>query len=197
MTPFEKVVEKSFTEYLSSGVASLKFLFPKMRMSGYLGKTPAFVQVGKAPYDVDGYFIQTGQFIACEIKENGERHNSMHIVGPDKKGTGLQYHQLVALVHAHGSHAFAALLWNNGGEIGILDGSRLTAAKASIDTAIKAEEAGYPDGKKGAKSIPWGHFSPVKSNAAGVPLWLPTQLQLLEQKELKQIKQMLPFNGGA
>lgn len=173
MTPFEKKVELSFIEYSTAKIAFLQFLFPKMRMAGYIGKSPGFVQVAKAPYDVDGYYIGTGRYIACEIKENADHHPSMRLIPPDKDGTGLQYHQLSALVAAHDAGGLAVLLWDNGGEVGILDGTRLAAAKSAIDTSIKAAKEGYPDGVKGLRSVPWGSFQPVKINGSGVPLWLP------------------------
>lgn len=174
MTPFEKLIERSFVEYSTAKLAVLKFVYPKMRMTGeYIGKAPAFLQVGKGPYDLDGYYTGTGRYIACELKENGERHASMRIIPPDKKGTGLQYHQLQALVEAHEGKAFVCVLWDNAGEIGILDGTRLVAAKAAMDTSLKAQEKGFPDAARGSRSIPWGSFSPVKLNGDGVPLWLP------------------------
>lgn len=172
-TEFEKTVEKSFAEYLTTGTAYLQFLHPRMRVGGFLGKVPAWIQVAKAPYDVDGYYLSGARYIACEIKENGEHHNSLKIIPPEKKGTGLQYHQLEALVNAHKAGAVACVLWNNGGEVGYLDGSRLAAAKSAMDTSLKAEKEGYPNTAKGSRSIPWGNFKPVKLNGVGVPLWLP------------------------
>ena len=174
MTPFEKVMESSFAEYLTSNTAYLQFLYPKMKMAGYIGKAPGFVQVAKAPYDIDGYFMDGFPLtIACEVKENGDHHESMSIIPPKKRGTGLQYHQLEALVRVHQAKGMACVVWNNGGEIGFLDGSRLKAAKAAMDTSLKAEAMGMPNGKKGMRSILWGNFVPVKTNGRGVPLWLP------------------------
>lgn len=172
MTPFEKVMETSFAEYHTSKTAFLQFLSPRMRMAGYIGNQPGFVQVGKAPYDLDGFYLNGGLYIACEIKENGDRHESMKIIPPKKKGSGLQYHQLEALVYAYEAGAIACVVWNNAGEIGIIDGSRLKAAKSSIDTSLKAEKMGLPN-QKGLRSILWGNFTPVKTNGKGVPLWLP------------------------
>lgn len=173
MTNFEKVMEKSFDEYLSSNTAFLQFLFPKMRMAGFLGKSPAFVQTEKAPYDVDGYYLDGGLHIACEIKETAEHHHALSIIAPQKRGSGLQYHQLEALVRAHKAKAVAVVIWNNGGDIGLLDGSRLASAKRAFDESLKAEKQGYPNALKGSRSILWGNFKPLKTNSRGVPLWLP------------------------
>lgn len=174
MTDFEKVMEKSAIEYLSAGIADMQFLWPKMQMTGqYIGKAPAFIQVGKAPYDMTGYFLDGARTIACEVKENGERKTSLAIQAPDKDGTGLKYHQLEALVRVHQAGGLASVVWNNGGEIGYLEGTRLVAAKAAMDTSLKAQKLGMPNAKEGRRSILWGNFVPVKVNGQGVPLWLP------------------------
>jgi hypothetical protein len=192
MTEFEKTMEKSFAEYLSAGTAFLQILWPKMRCVGMGkdGKVPVFVQVAKAPYDIDGYFLAnnpdsvsrrraglesgpTCRYIACEVKENAKHHTSLAIIPPGKKGTGLQYHQLEALVRVHENNGLACVVWDNAGEIGYLDGSRLRAAKSAMDTSLKAQELGYPNTAKGSRSILWGNFIPVKLNQRGVPLWIP------------------------
>lgn len=176
-TPFEKLMEKSFLEYSSTGVAFLKVLHPRMRVAGKLGNAPAWVQVAKAPFDIDGYYLDNARYIACEVKENGERKVSLPIIGPGKVGTGLQYHQLEALVAVHIARGLACVVWNNAGEIGYLDGTRLKAAKAAIDTSLKAEKEGYPGAKKGSRSILFGNFNPVQVNQTNIPLWLPANGQ--------------------
>lgn len=172
MTNSEKMIEKSFDEYQSVGIARLMILFPKMRPAGKLGKMPAYVPVAKAPYDVAGYYYNTARFIAAEIKENQEHASSMPIIHPDKKGTGLQYHQLAALVEAHENGAYVTVLWDNGGEWLQIDGIRLKQAKSAYDLSMKAEEKGMPNAK-GVRSIPAGHFSPIKLSINSIPLWLP------------------------
>lgn len=177
MTPFEKVMEKSFLEYRTSNTAFLQILYPAMRVGGTLGNMPAYIPVGKAPYDIDGFYFKTARYIACEVKESAKHESTMRVVPPDKKGTGLKYHQLEALVLVHENGGLACVVYNNGGEVGYLDGSRLKAAKAAIDTSLKAEAQGYPDAARGKRSIPWGDFQPVKSTGAGIPLWLPRDKQ--------------------
>lgn len=177
MTEFEKVMEKSFAEYTTSKTAYLQFLYPKMRMAGYIGKAPGFVQCAKAPYDIDGYYMDgSARHIACEVKENADHHASLKIIMPEKRGTGLQYHQLEALVRAHESKCLACVVWSNGGEVGYLDGTRLKAAKQSVDASLKAEKMGLPN-QKGMRSILWGNFTAVRINSKGVPLWLPENVQ--------------------
>lgn len=175
MTPFERQIEKSFAEYKSSRIACLMFLYPKMRMAGHLKNTPAFVQVAKSPYDISGYYYETGRYIACELKESSGRETSLPMIAPGKRGTGLQYHQLEALVDVHDAGGLACLVWNNGGEIGYLDGSRLKAAKSALDTSIEAERLGLPNATRGQRSILWGNFQLVHELPNGVPLWLPKE----------------------
>jgi len=185
MTPSEKMIEASFDDYSSAGIASLFILFPKMRAAGFLGKSPAWVQVAKAPFDVAGYYHGTGRFIACEIKESAEPKVSLPIIGPGKKGTGLQYHQLEALVNVHKNGGLACVVWDNAGGWGYLDGARLKQAKSMYDYSLRAAEKGYPRAPRGSRSILWGEFRPLTVTAAlgGVlgrqgggksfPLWLP------------------------
>lgn len=173
MTASEKTIASTFAEYHSANTATLLILYPKMRAAGFLGKAPAFVQVSKAPFDVAGFYHGSARFIACEIKENASRKVSLPIIGPDKRGTGLQYHQLEALVEAHKNGGFACVVWDNAGEWGILEGQRLTAAKSAYDASLKAEKQGYPNTHRGSRSILWGEFTPLKLNNKGMPLWLP------------------------
>ncbi len=172
MTPFEKTIQKSFDEYAAR--AYLMILHPQMRCVGTRGgKVPLWVQVAKAPFDIAGLYLDNGRYIAVELKENASRHTSLQIIGPGKKGTGLQYHQLEGLVTVHEAGGLALVLWDNAGEVGLIDGPRLKAAKSAYDTALKAAAAGYPNGARGVKSIPWGNFAPVTIGNGGTPLWLP------------------------
>lgn len=172
MTNSEKLIEKSFDEYRTSGTAQLFIMYPKMRAAGMLRNIPAWIQVAKAPFDVAGYYMKYGRFIGVEIKENADRRTSLKIIPPDKKGTGLQYHQLEALVNVHLAGGLAGVVWDNGGEWLWIDGSRLKAAKARMDQSLRAEKLGYPN-ERGARSIVVGEFAPVKTNGVGIPLWLP------------------------
>jgi hypothetical protein len=173
MTESEKTVEKSFDEYRSMGLAELNFVFPRMRPCGKSGTGMLlWVQVAKAPFDVAGYMMEGGKTVACEIKENSERTTAMTIVDAGKKGTGLQYHQLAALVAVHKAGGYACVVWDNGGEWGLLDGQRLTHAKAAFDTAKKAKEEGYPRASRGSFSILWGNFQRISFTPKGVPIWL-------------------------
>lgn len=183
MTGSEKMVEATFEEYRTAGIATLLFLYPKMRPAGRLGKLPAYIPAGKAPYDVAGYRHGSARMIAVEIKENSEQHTSLQIIGPGKKGTGLQWHQLESLVELHNAGGEAYVLWDNAGEWGILDGVRLKQAHAIYVQSLKAEAKGYPNAKTtGTRSIKWGEFKPVKTDDQGRPLYLPHDKTAIAQQ---------------
>jgi len=173
MNEFEREVGKTFQQYRDARVASLVFLHPPMRVGGMMGKQPCFVQTGKAPFDVAGiYYDKAGTAIGLELKQTADHETSLPIVGPDKKGNGLQYHQLAALVEVHQAGGVALALWNNGGEVGLLTGDAIQLAKIQYDASLKAEQAGK-EITRGSRSILWGMFKPVKDGHGGAPLWLP------------------------
>jgi penicillin-binding protein-related factor A (putative recombinase) len=165
---FEKQIGDTFESYRAAGVAELFFLFPPMRVVGMIGKMPAHIPCGKAPYDVSGYFIGSGVAIGAELKQTAEHENSLSIVGPEKKGSGLHYHQLQALLELHRAGGSAFLLWNNGGEIGLLDGARIAVVSVGYEASLKSKNPA-----RGSRSIPWGMFAPVKVGVKDRPLWIP------------------------
>lgn len=173
MNDFERFIEKTFQMYRDAKMANLLFLHPPMRVAGMLGHVPCFVQAGKAPFDIAGiYYDEAGTGIGAELKETKDHEHSLAIVGPGKKGSGLQYHQLASLVEVHNSGGIALLLWSNGGEIGLLRGEDIVLAKVQYDASLKAQEMKRTPAK-GARSILWGRFSRVKYGHAQLPLWLP------------------------
>lgn len=179
---FEKEIGETFQTYRDAGVCHLFFLHPPMRIAGMYGRVPCYIQSGKAPYDVGGFFYDKGgTSIAAELKETKDHEHSLSIVGPEKKGSGLQYHQLEGLVDAHSAGGIAMVLWSNGGEIGRLDGDAIVLAKLQYDTSLKAEQArkGFA---KGSRSIPWGLFKPVKLGHKAMPLWVPPTPAPCERK---------------
>lgn len=173
MNEFEKQIGNTFQAYRDSKTAGLVFLHPPMRIAGMLGRVPCFVQAGKAPFDIAGmYYDKQGTVIGAELKETREHEHSLPIVGPGKKGNGLQYHQLEALVSVADNGGVALVLWSNGGEIGVLEGDAIRLAKVQYDASLKAEAAKKTPAK-GSRSILWGLFKPVKHGLKDMPLWLP------------------------
>jgi len=173
MNQFERDIETTFQPYRDANIAGLIFLHPPMRAAGMMGRVPCFIQSGKAPFDVAGiYYDKAGTSIGAELKQTKDHEASLPIVHPKKKGDGLQYHQMSALVDVHKAGGVALVLWNNGGEIGVLTGQDIHLAKVQYDVSMKAEDSGKTPAK-GSRSIPWGRFKLVKYGHKGMPLWLP------------------------
>lgn len=173
MNQFESLIGKTFQQYRDAKVAGLVFLHPPMRIAGMMGRVPCFVQSGKAPFDVGGMFYdKAGTVIGAELKETREHENSLPIVGPEKKGNGLQYHQLESLVTVYEQGGVALVVWSNGGEVGVIGGAEIALAKLQYDTSMKVEKAGKSFAK-GSRSILWGRFVAVKYGHNNLPLWLP------------------------
>lgn len=138
-----------------------------------LGKVPCWVQSGKAPFDIAGiYYDGKGTGIGVELKETRDRKSSLPIVHPDKKGDGVHYHQLAALVDVHKAGGISLLVWSNGGEVGVLSGEKLALTKVQYDTSLKTEAAGK-EYARGSRSILWGLFDPTEYGVDDRPLWLP------------------------
>lgn len=170
MNAFEKQIAQTFETYKTEGIAVLYFLYPPMRPAGRLGPMPCYVPTknGKAPYDVTGYFMgHPAVAIGAELKETRDHDNRLPIVGPDKSGNGLQYHQLTGLVDLYNAGGHAMLLWNNGGQVGRIDGSALATVLLDYDSSLKAEKAGK-EIAKGSRSIVWDRFKKVDET-----YWLP------------------------
>lgn len=173
MNDFEKLIGKTFQGYRDAGIADLVFLHPPMRVMTIIRKVPCYVQAGKAPFDVAGiYYDSCGTGLGVELKETKDHEHSLPIVGPGKKGNGLQYHQLESLVAVHNAGGVALVVYSNGGEIGILPGDTLAVAKLQYDASLKVEQAGKTPAR-GARSILWGLFKPIKYGHNDLPLWLP------------------------
>lgn len=173
MNAFEKQIAETFESYKTEGIAVLYFLYPPMRPAGRLGPMPCYIPTknGKAPYDVTGYFMGYPAIaIGAELKETKSHDNRLTIVLPGKPGSGLQYHQLTGLVDLHKSGGYAMLLWNNGGQIGRIDGDQLAAILLDYDSSLRAEEA-RKEIAKGSRSIAWERFKPIVDEQ----YWLPKQ----------------------
>lgn len=173
MNHFEKLIGETFQAYRQAKIANLMFLHPPMRIAGMHGNVPCYVQAGKAPYDLGGFFYDSNAtHIGVELKESKDPAPSLAIVGPEKKGSGIQYHQLTALVDLHLSGGIALLLWSRAGQTAVLTGDMLHAVKIAYDASLKAERMNKTVAK-GARSIRWETFKIVKLAPTGHPLWLP------------------------
>jgi hypothetical protein len=173
MNQFEKHIGETFAAYRQAKIANLFFLHPPMRIAGMHGSVPCYVQAGKAPYDLGGFFYDANATaIGVELKETAKRETSLTLVAPEKKGSGLQYHQLEALVGLHRAGGIALLVWSNAGQVGVLGGAELEGIKIAYDASLKAEKMSKTVAK-GARSIRWEMFKPAKYGPDTKPLWLP------------------------
>lgn len=171
---FEKRIEPSFVAYAKIGRAYLDFMPVPTRVIGKRGgmKFPVRVADGKAPFDVYGYApkaVQVGSatfdiavFVGAELKSSNEPQTSLPIVKPDNHAKGLAYHQLEALALVARMGGIARVVWDNGGEVGILGEAQILHHHLVYEASRRSEEAGRGKGKVGSRSIPWASFQKVK-----------------------------------
>ena len=154
---FEKEIESTFGIYAERNVAYLDM----MPVPTVIIKTKAgviSVPTTKAPFDVYGYW-NDGVFIGAELKSS-KRKNSLPIVGPKKKGDGVQYHQLDALYNLAKHRGKSRIVWDNGGEIGVISSNKIVTCYIVYLESLKSELSGKSP-KMGARSIPWKEFKKV------------------------------------
>ena len=160
---FENWIQGGFAEVRRSTGAWLVWINPPVTPIGLKGKMPIFAMTGSALFDLGGWTNAERAepaFIGVELKETRQYHSSLPIIRRDRKGSGLQHHQIEALAGLHRDGHIAGLLYSNGGIIGWCGGEVLAAAYYEFEVSIAAEEMGKPP-KKGARSIKWSQFSPV------------------------------------
>ena len=161
---FEKKLEGTFESLcLQEDVAFLAGM-PVPTAPIMVGRRMYRVLKGKAPFDYYG-MVKGGRFIGMEAKHNDEVKKSLPIIGPLKKGTGLQFHQLEALAAVAKNDGIARIAWSNGGLIMNM-GNR----------AILAVHADYNSG--GRKSIPRDLFTVCEERICnGLPYtdWLTVE----------------------
>jgi len=160
---FENDVQEGFVAIREKTGAWLHWVNPPVTPCGVRGNMPIFAMTGTALYDLAGWTHQdfaTPQSIGVELKQSSKYKASLPIIGPNKKGSGLQYHQLEGLAAMHREGHIAGLLWSNGGAIGVAKGEVLASAFYDYEVSRIAEEAGQRP-TKGARSIRWDKFCMV------------------------------------
>lgn len=172
MNEFERRIGETFDQIEGVGLAHLSWMYPPMKPAGRIGRVPTFVQIGKGDYDVIGYYLATGQCIGAELKESGERLTSIPIRKKEGRGSGLQFHQLDRLAQLARAGGRAVLVWNNGGEVGTITNPIIIERYDAYRLSLKAEDRKQRVAN-GARSIPWGRFTPVRTGMNDAPLWLP------------------------
>jgi hypothetical protein len=157
---FEKLISETFATYARNSVANLMAMPVPTRVIGFEGNRPKLVTCGKGPFDVIGYLIADARMVGAELKSS-VRKASLPIVGPGKEGDGLQYHQLEALSFLAAAGGVARLVWDNGGEIGVLSGGLIQTAKSVYDQSLASEQSGR-ESKRGTRSLAWEMFRKIE-----------------------------------
>jgi len=160
---FENWIQNGFAAIRRDTGAWLVWINPPVTPIGLKGKMPIFAMTGSALFDLGGWTNGARAekaFIGVELKETRQFSPSMPIIRRDRKGSGLQHHQLEALAGLHRDGHLAGLLWSNGGIVGFCGGETLAAAYYEFETSLVTEDLGKTP-QKGTRSISWQKFSPV------------------------------------
>jgi len=175
---FEKNIEAGFEAYSKAGVAELAMMpvptapAPRSMVNGPM---PLRLLSGTAPFDVYGFSLGcmkslgVGTMIGAEIKSTTHKETSIDI----SKG-GVRPHQLESLAKLAKANGVAKIIWENGGEIGVLHEDQIVAAWEGYAHVLQMEEAGRK-APPGFKSIKWERFEIVDwGTIGGLPaiLWL-------------------------
>ena len=167
---FEKTLEATFDSIRIKEDVALIAAMPVPTAPSFAGGRSVRVLKGKAPFDYWGMF-KGGRFLGMEAKMTSAVKKSLAIVGPMRRGSGLQWHQLEALATVARNDGVARIVWNNGGLIMNM-GNR----------GILAVYQDYSDG--GRKSIPRDLFSICEERFCnGIPYtdWITVGESLCEQ----------------
>jgi len=181
-TGLEKEVGRSFEAYAKIGRAYLDFMPLPMSPCGIRHphtKAPLYIPKGKAPFDVYGHApLPAGPekdgkrlsvFVGAELKASNNPETSLPIVKPDAHASGIAYHQLAALALVARLGGIARVVWDNGGEIGVLGNDAIMAAHAIYEASLMSEIRGKGKGAAGARSIKWERFQVVDhANIGGI-----------------------------
>lgn len=156
---FERLIETTFQFYDGRNLARLAMMPVPTRQVGSRNGQPILVRTGAAPFDVYGYLVADGRMVGAELKST-VRKVSLPIIGPERTGSGLQFHQLDALANLAQAGGIARLVWCNGGGIGVLADMDLVNIWSIFCDAITSERAGRK-AQQNSKSIKWERFETV------------------------------------
>lgn len=164
---FEKALDDTHAVYARDGRALLEKLpvktspMPRSWLRNKEQAGMARILSGRARFDFYGTLgidLLPGwpaRAVAMEAKNTRERTTSLPIIAHDRKGSGLQEHQLHACVEAAGRFGtLAVVVWNNGGERLVFLPPALAAAwrafrlgqrkSLSVDTAVPYPNPEHP-----------------------------------------------------
>jgi hypothetical protein len=192
-TGFEARIGDSFEAYAKTSRAFLDFMPLPMTPCGMRHprtKAPLYIPKGKAPFDIYGFapqqyaagtapdgaaeIVPVAVMVGAECKATGEPETSLAIVKAGTHASGLAQHQLEALALLAKLGGIARVIWDNGGQVGVLKEGGIIYAERVFQMAISAELAGKK-AAHGSKSIPWESFEVVDYAVVGGKLvidWL-------------------------
>ena len=159
---FENEIKYSFSAYEATGIAMLRMLPVPTAPAPKKYRNPQLrVLCGNSPFDVGGWTFDGARYIGAELKATAKYKPSLPIVPAGRDGSGIQEHQLKALADLSSCGGLAFVVWNNGGEVGVIDLRQIVATWAVFLASKHMEEAGKTV-LRGSRSIKWGVFQPVK-----------------------------------
>ena len=174
---FEKTLEATFDSIRIKEDVALIAAMPVPTAPSFAGGRSVRVLKGKAPFDYYGLF-KGGRFLGMEAKSTSKVKKSLAIVGPMRRGSGLQWHQLEALATVARNDGVARIVWNNGGLIMNMGNRAILLAHDIYNLAVDS------DSKEGRKSIPRDMFSVCETRICnGIPYtdWLTVEEAVCEQ----------------
>lgn len=160
---FEATIGESLEAYRRLGIAAMDFMPVPMAPAGVLGRhgNMLYTPKGKAPFDVYGMILGSGLAVGAELKASTQPDTALSIVAAESGGKGLQAHQLDALALFAGSKAVARLVWNNGGQVGVLENEGILSVASAYRSSLDAEATGRPPAR-GSRSIRWEMFKVIE-----------------------------------
>lgn len=161
---FEREIGSTLPLLALIGVAHLDFMPIPMRPLGPFGpgKSMVFVPRSRPPYDIWGYMKGTARAVGVELKSTKNREDRLAIVGPTSDSSGLDYQQLEALATLAKNGGVARLVWNNGGDIGVLCNEQIVTTFEQYQAALSGGPAA-----RGVKSIPFDRLTRASDEEVG------------------------------
>lgn len=156
---FEKDIEATFDGYAKGHIARMGRMPVPTRIVGTRNGQPILGYAGRPPFDVYGFLVADGRMIGAELKKS-QRQPRLPLVHPTSRGDGVLFHQIDALAALAQAGGIARIVWNNGGEVGVLTNAEIITALDIFEHALKSQGSGK-DVPRGSKSIAWERFQAV------------------------------------
>jgi len=174
---FESELEATFDSIRIKEDVAIIAAMPVPTAPSFAGGRSVRVLKGKAPFDYYGMF-KGGRFLGMEAKATSKVKKSLAIVGPMRRGSGLQWHQLESLATVARNDGVARIVWCNGGLIMNMGNRGILLAHEVYNAAVES------DNKEGRKSIPRDLFSVCEQRVCnGIPYtdWMNVEAAICER----------------